>query len=108
MLMMASCATRQKAIGDLRALTNDIELNSSRYSLKDWKNAAVDYAKINKKLTKHVGEYSQEERTEIAELNAKCVTKFTTGAVEQTTSRVETAVSVIKEIIDGVKSSFGK
>lgn len=107
-LVMASCATRKSAINDLRSLSNDIELNGSRYTLKEWKEAATDYAKINKQLTKHAGEYTQEERTEITELNAKCVKSFTSGAITQGTSRIENAVGFLKDIISGVKDSFWK
>lgn len=107
MLLLSSCATKQSAVNDLRALQQDIETSGAFYSLKDWKKAAQNYAKINKKIYKHYSDYSAQELEEIGRINGECVASFAKGAAQNVGSKAIGAASLIKGIIDGVKESAG-
>lgn len=97
LLAITSCQTKQTAIGDLRSLSQEIQINGSNYSINDWKRAGERYYDINKRISKHTGDYTDAEVQEISELNGKCVRSFTEGAV----TKVQGAVSALKSFIDG-------
>lgn len=95
--MLASCQTKQSAIGDLRTLNQEIRLNSDNYSINDWAKVGERYYNINKKITKHAGDYTDAEMEEIAKLNGQCVRSFTSGAV----TKVQGAVATLKSFLEG-------
>lgn len=97
-LLFTSCQTKQSAISDLRALSQELRINGDNYSLADWKDAGERYYKINKRITKHSGEYSNAEVNEIAELNGECVSSFKDGAI----TKVMGAASAVKAFIEGL------
>lgn len=97
MLTLVSCQTKQTAINDLRSLSQEIQLYGNNYSINDWKTAGERYYDINKRISKHTGDYTDAEVQEISELNGRCVRSFTEGAV----TKVQGAVSALKSFIDG-------
>lgn len=98
LLLFTSCQTKQSAISDLRALSQELRMNGDNYSINDWKDAGERYYKINKRITKHSGEYSDTEVTEIAELNGQCVSSFKDGAI----TKVKGAAGAVKAFIEGL------
>lgn len=98
-MLLASCQTKKSAISDLRALTQELQINSVNYTLNDWKDAGKRYYSVNKRISKHVGDYTNAEAQEIAEMNGQCVRSFTEGAV----LKVGGALEVLRSFIDGLK-----
>lgn len=96
--LLSSCQTKQAAVKDLRVFSQELQLRSSYYSYNDWEKAGKEYYDINKKISKHAGEYSDMELKEISELNGRCVRSFTNGAVEKVTG----AVDMLKAFISGL------
>lgn len=96
-LALTSCQTKQSAISDLRSLSQELQINSENYSINEWKDAGERYYKINKRITKHAGDYNDAEMREISELNGKCAKSFTEGAV----TKVQGAVSAVKSFLGG-------
>lgn len=96
-IMLASCQTKQSAISDLRALNQEIRMNSESYSFIDWTKAGKRYYNINKKITKNAGDYSDEELQEISDLNGQCMRSFTEGAV----TKVGGAIQMLKSFLGG-------
>lgn len=105
LMLLSSCATKQSAVNDLRALQQNIETSGAFFSLKDWKKAAQDYAKINKKIYKKYNEYTPQELEEIGRLNSQCATGFAKGAAQGVANKVQGAAALIKGLVDGVKES---
>jgi len=106
-LLLSSCATKESAVNKLRAFQQEINVNGVTYTLNDWKDKAEEYAKLNKKVIKHYSEYTAEELEEIGRINAECVTSFTKATTQKLGSTLEGAASLIKGVVDGVKSSIG-
>lgn len=104
MMLLASCATKQSAVNDLRAFQQEIDTNGMTYSLNDWKKAAQDYAKINKRIYKHYDEYTPQELEEVGKLNGQCAASFAKGTAQNLGNKAQGAVSLIKGLIDGVKT----
>ncbi len=105
LLLLSSCATKQRAVNDLRALQQDIETSGAFYSIKEWTKAAQDYAKINKKIYKHYSDYTAEELSEIGKLNGQCAASFAKGTAQNLGSKAQGVANLIKGIIDGVGES---
>lgn len=97
LLLLASCQTKQSAIADLRSLTQELQINGSNYSINEWKDAGQRYYTINKRITKHTGDYSTEEVKEISELNGTCLRSFKEGAI----TTVKGAVGAVQSFLDG-------
>ena len=98
LLSLTSCQTKQSAIYDLRSLSQELQINSSNYSINDWQEAGERYYKINKRISKHTGDYTDAEIQEISQLNGKCVKSFTEGAV----TKVKGAAEALKSFINGL------
>lgn len=97
--VMCSCQTKKSAINDLHSLNQELQINSFNYTIKDWKDAGERYVKINKRITKHAGNYTNAEVKDITETNGQIVRSFTEGAV----TKVAGAVSALKSFVDGFK-----
>lgn len=106
-LLMCSCATKQSAVNDLRSFQQEIDVNGAMYSIQDWKKAAKDYAKINKKIYKHYSEYTPQELEEVGRLNGQCAASFAKGTAQNVTSKAQGAIGIIKGLVEGVTQSFG-
>lgn len=106
-LLLASCATKESAVNQLRSFRQEIEVNGMTYGLKDWKKAANDYSKINKRIFKHYNEYSPAELEEVARLNAECVSSFAKGTVTNISQKAQGVAGAIKGIIEGFSESLG-
>lgn len=96
-IMLASCQTKQSALNDLRSLNQEIRMNGENYSVNEWTQVGKRYYEINKKITKHAGDYTDAEVKEIGELNGQCVRSFTTGAI----TKVKGAKAMIESFIGG-------
>lgn len=95
-MLLASCQTKQSATRDLRALSQEMEINGQGYTLNQWTEAGKDYYKINKRISKHAGDYTDEEVQEISRLNGQCLRNLTEGAVTKVTGAVKAIESLIK------------
>lgn len=110
LVLMCSCSTSQSALNDLRAVSTDVNMNGANYTTRDWKYAAYKYYKADKKIAKYAakGKYTNDEMQEIGQLQGTCVSGFAKGMGQQVTDKVTNAASLIKGLVDGVKSSLGK
>jgi len=81
-MLLTSCRnTKEFALSDLRSFSSELQANAVTYSTKDWKDAAKDYQKINKRLVKHYSEYTSHEMEEIGQLQGTCAKSFA-GAMQ--------------------------
>lgn len=96
-MCLMSCQTKQTALNDLRTFAQELQIGSQSYGINDWKDAGVKYYKINKRLTKHAGDYSDAEIREISELNGTCARTFSEGAV----NKIDSFGKTIKSFLDG-------
>lgn len=102
--MLCSCATKGSAIRDLRSFANEIDRNGASYTVTDWKAAAVEYEKIEKKLNRY--EYTAQETEEISRLKGQCVGSFVRNVADNASGKVKTAVSAVKGFIEGIREAF--
>lgn len=103
-MLLASCATKQSAVNDLRAFQQEIDTKGMTYDLNDWKKAAQDYAKINKRIYKHYNDYTAQELEEIGKINGECAASFAKGTAQNIGNKAQGAISLIKGLVEGVKS----
>lgn len=96
-VLFSSCQTKQSAISELRTINQEITINGDNYSFNDWVKAGKKYYEVNKKISKHTGDYSDEELQEISKLNGQCVRHFTEGAV----TKVGGAMQMLNSFIGG-------
>lgn len=84
-LMLSSCNTERRALGQMRTLTNHVEMRAADYENDDWKEAFEHYKKIDAQIGK--GEkLTPEEQKEYGELKARCLKSFAKSKVESITS----------------------
>ena len=96
-LVLTSCSTKQKALNDMRGFTRQLELKSDNYGLEDWKQAAGEYAKLNRKLTKY--SYNPEQMEEIGELQGQCLSTFLSAMK----TKAQGWGSFIKGVLEGLE-----
>ena len=96
-MALTSCSTKQSAINDLRALSQEMQIRGDSYSLNDWKAAGQEYYNINQRIGKHAGDYTDAQMEEISELNGRCIRSFTEGAI----SKVTGAMNMVKGFLKG-------
>ena len=106
-VIFSSCATKNAAVTQLRDLTTDVEMNGAAYSLNDWKEAAVKYGKIEKKISKHRMDYSSAELQEIGELRGRMISGMATGISKQAKGHVGEITSTLSTIFDEVQKKSG-
>jgi len=104
-LLLTSCSSSQLALKDLRNLSDRIDREGYSYNINDWRDAADDYYKIDKKIARYTseGKYSRAEEQEIGRLQGDCVKGFAKGAGQNVAGKVSSAINIIKGIIDGFK-----
>lgn len=103
-IAMASCASSQSALNDLRNLNADLRDNRSRFTARDWKAVESRMNNIQGRIKRY--NYSDEELREIGSLTAGCYVymgKNTVGTVlddvRRTVKQVEGAAEEIKRAI---------
>lgn len=102
--MMQSCATKEKALSQLRDLSSEIQYNGVNYTVNDWQNVAEKYWKLNKKVAKY--KLTAEESREVGELNGKCLGYFVSGVGANVLGRVGNAAKGINGLLEGLKESL--
>lgn len=103
-MALTSCSTKYTAVNHLRSFTNELEMNSKYYELRDWQRAKVKYERINDQLTRHQFDYTSEEKSEIGELQGRCAGYLAKSALD----KAKGVVNQVTGIINGVKEAFGK
>lgn len=103
-VMMQSCATKEKALSQLRELSSEIQYNGVDYTVNDWQNVAEKYWKLNKKVAKY--KLTAEESREVGELNGKCLGYFVSGVGANVLGRVGNAAKGISGLLEGLKESL--
>lgn len=106
MFAMSSCATKQSAVNSLRSFQQELDTNGPTYTINDWKKAAKDYAKINKKIFKHYNEYTPQELEEVGALNGKCAASFAKGTATNIGNKAAGAINLIKGLVESVKEEM--
>lgn len=102
--MMQSCATKEKALSQLRDLSSEIQYNGVNYTVGEWQNVAEKYWKLNKKVAKY--KLTAEESREVGELNGKCLGYFVSGVGANVLGRVGNAAKGINGLLEGLKESL--
>ena len=105
-IALQSCATKQKAINQLRELSYEIQTNGISYDADDWKRTAYEYLKINKRIAKY--KYTTAESKEIGELNGQCLGYFATSVASNVVGTVNNTVNGIEGLIQGIKNAIKK
>ena len=109
LMLMASCSTPQSAVNKLVDLKNDVKVNGTEYTLKDWKKAVQKYEDVNVKIEKYAlkGEYTPAQMTEIGKLQGETAAEMAKSAGTTLVGKTQTVVNNVKGIIDGFKSALG-
>ena len=104
-LTLTSCtSSKYAAVNSLRNFTTELGTmanNSSSYNQTDWAKARAKYQNINDKISKY--EYTSDERSEIGELQGRCVGYLAKGTANTVVDKVKGAVNQVTGIIEGVK-----
>lgn len=104
-IVTTSCGTKWTAMNDLRKFTAEVDANGADYTVEDWKAAAAEYQKIDKRLAQY--EYTQEEVAEISRLKGECTGSFVRNVTTNLAGKVQTGVTAVKSFLEGIKEAFG-
>ncbi len=105
---LQSCATKKRALNELRDLSSEIENKNTSYDLTDWKEVAERFIKINKKIKENKGKYSADERSEIEELRGKCIGLFVTNVISDAKGKVTGTLQGVEGLLKGIRKAFEK
>lgn len=104
-ILLHSCATKSKAINQLRELSHDIEYNGMNYSVDDWKQTAYKYIYLNKKIADY--KLSPAESHEVGEINGQCLGHFATSVGSNIFGKVVNVASGVGGLIEGLRNALG-
>ncbi|MBR5686336.1 MAG: hypothetical protein IKX36_00065 [Prevotella sp.] len=96
-VLLSSCSASQAAYSDLRNYTNQLREYSQDYTLKDWKDAAIDFKDIASRVESY--NYSAEKQREIRRMEGECAGYLLKGAG---TSVIRSVLNISEEIKAGV------
>ncbi len=103
--MTSSCTSgKYAAVDSLRNLTYELEDNSYYYDYRDWDRAKNKYNRINDRISRY--QYTPSERTEIGELQGKCMGYFAKGTVNSITDGITGVINQVKGAIKGAKDAW--
>lgn len=104
MLLLSSCSTERRALGQMRSLTERIEAHGDQYTMEDWETALERYKAIDKKMDET--KLTPQQSKEYGELKGRCVAKFAKSKVQGVINWVSTYVNegsgILKGILDGI------
>ena len=78
--------------------------NSYYYDYRDWDRAKNKYNRINDRISRY--QYTPSERTEIGELQGKCMGYFAKGTVNSITDGITGVINQVKGAIKGAKDAW--
>lgn len=107
-MMLTSCSTERRALGQMRTLTHNIETKGDTYTMQDWKDAYEDYREIDARMD--VKKLNNEQQKEYGELQARCITSFARCKVEGVVNAVRAYVNqgsgFLRGLVDGLRGLF--
>lgn len=103
-LLLSSCSTERRALGQMRTLTERIEAHGDRYTMEDWENALEKYKSIDEKMDET--KLTPQQSKEYGELKGRCVAKFAKSKVQKVVNWISTYVNegsgILKGILEGI------
>lgn len=103
-LLLSSCSTERRALGQMRTLTERIEARGDRYTKEDWEEALQKYKAIDAKMDET--KLTAQQSKEYGELKGRCVAKFAKSKVQNVVNWISTYVNegagILKGILDGI------
>ena len=101
-LLMASCATKERALDRLENFSVELRYHSQEYDLNDWEKAAKKFIKIRKNISKHEMEYTSEQKRRIGELEGECAGYMVKGAKDKVTGIGSEIGGILQGIFDSI------
>lgn len=101
-LMLASCATKQRAINQLENFSYELRDNSRYYNTTDWEKAGKKFVKIRRNINKHEFDYTAEEKQHIGKLEGECAKYMAKGAKEGVFDKLKNIGGEIMGILEGI------
>ncbi len=103
-LLLSSCSTERRALGQMRTLTQRIEAHGDQYDMDDWQDALEQYKAIDEKMDET--KLTQEQAQEYGELKGRCIAKFAKSKVEDVvngiTKYIKEGSGFLKGILGGI------
>lgn len=103
---IVSCHSRRTPINQLKELTENISAHYSTYTLEDWNTLSVKYDEIMNELEKFDGQYTVEEKQEIAMLQGKCLGYFVKYSIKTVGREIDNAIDQVQGLVDGFTSTL--
>ncbi|MBQ3630356.1 MAG: hypothetical protein II949_03890 [Prevotella sp.] len=101
-LLMASCATKERALDRLENFSVELQYHSQEYDLNDWEHAAKKFIKIRKDISKHEMEYTSEQKRRIGELEGECASYMVKGAKDKVVGIGSEIGGILQGIFDSI------
>jgi len=92
---------KDRPIGQLEELTQDIREHHKEYTVAEWKEAYATYEQIAKDMEQY--NYSDDEMKKIGQLEGECIGYF----VKSTVLSVDGLTNEINGLLDGLGKSIG-
>ena len=105
-MSLMSCSTKQHAINQLENLSYELQYKSKYYSVNDWKDAADDFIRIRKNISKHEMDYTPEEKARIGELEGQCAGYMAKGVKNGFLDKVRGLKNELTGILEGILHSM--
>lgn len=97
-VLLSSCSASQAAYSDLRKYTAQLRDYGQDYTLRDWKDAAIDFKNIAQRVESY--NYSPEKQREIRRMEGECAGYLLKGAG---TSVIRSVLNISEELKAGVE-----
>lgn len=105
-MSLTSCSTKQHAIKQLEDFSYELQYKSKYYSVNEWKDAADDFIRIRKNISKHEMDYTPEEKARIGELEGECAGYMAKGVKNGFFDKLKGFKNELVGVLEGILHSF--
>ena len=105
-LMLCTCQPKYEPVQHLEEFTEELIMNSDRYSVSQWKDAVDTYSQIESEIARYVDQYDYDERRKIARLEKLCEDQLCKGAGHSVGNQIRDIGNKVGLFVDGLSDSL--
>ena len=105
-LMLCACQPKYEPVQHLEEFSEELIMNSDRYSISQWKDAVDTYSQIEAEIAQYADEYDYDERRKIARLEKLCEDQLCKGAGHSVGNQIRDIGNKVGLFVDGLSDSL--
>lgn len=105
-ISLCACHPKYEPVQHLEEFTEELIMNSDRYSVSQWKDAVDTYSQIESEIARYADQYDYDERRKIARLEKLCEDQLCKGAGHSVGNQIREIGNRVGLFLDGLNDSL--